>query len=130
MAFFGLGSQSSDFSPGHLTDNPLPPCPGTPNCIRIGRKIKGPKAAVLKKSVSILQSMQPESLSISDDKNRISCVFKLFIFRDDLSIQLTNGPNQTSTHLFLRSASRKGMLDLGVNRRRVQSFLEKMNLKL
>ena len=129
MALFGLGSKSSDFSPSNLADNPLPPCPDSANCIRIGRRIKSSKNTVLKQSIDTLRSMQPHSLSINDQKDRIHCVFNIFIFRDDLTVLLAHAATHSLTKLYLRSASRTGAIDFGVNRRRVQTFLTKMNLR-
>ena len=130
MALFGFGSRSSDFSPGNLASNPLPACPNTANCIRIGRSIQSPQATVLQTSVDTLRAMQPESLNIDDKKGRIECVFNVFIFQDDFIILLEPNPNHSSTKLYLRSASRTGAIDFGVNRRRVQTFLTKMNLNI
>lgn len=58
---------------------------------------------------------------VNDD--RISAVFKVLFFRDDFDVQVTS-KNDEELWIHLRSASRIGFGDLGVNRRRIQKFIK------
>lgn len=70
--------------------------------------------------------MKPEKMTIAKDNYRIESVFKVLFFRDDMIIQLTE-KDSTSSYLHIRSASRVGESDLGVNRRRVKTFFDELN---
>lgn len=70
--------------------------------------------------------MEPEKITRVNDKYRIESVFKVLFFRDDMVIQLTE-KDSSSCYLHIRSASRVGESDLGVNRRRVKTFLDQLN---
>lgn len=69
--------------------------------------------------------MKPEEINIDDRNYQIDTVFKVFFFRDDMSVQLTP-QDSTSTFLHIRSASREGFTDLGVNTRRAKRFLKEL----
>jgi len=108
-------------------------CPDTPNCV--SSLAKNPKYRVepfkLKKdpktSWDIVQKMVG-SLSrtkiVSADNNNIhaECRSMIFRFVDDLTLNLT--PSNGIIHI--RSASRIGYSDLGVNRHRVESLRKKL----
>lgn len=121
--FHGLGSKSSDISGVSSVENPLPPCPDSPNCIRITRQIDLPVDSVFSASTNALKIMNPLELTISKEDYKIESVFRVFIFKDDFMLKFTE-KNPSSTYLHIRSASRIGKSDLGVNTRRVQKFLQ------
>lgn len=73
--------------------------------------------------------MQPEQINIEENNYRIDAVFKVVFFRDDLNLQLTKS-DADSTYLHIRSASREGFADLGVNTRRVKRFLKRLEQEL
>lgn len=73
--------------------------------------------------------MNPLEVTISKEELKIESVFQVFFFRDDLVLQLTEQDTRT-TYLHIRSASRVGHSDLGVNRRRVKTFLRKLQNQL
>ena len=58
---------------------------------------------------------------------RVDAVFSVFLFEDDVAVMIT--PQTTGSALHIRSASRTGYSDLGVNRRRVQHFFETLAVK-
>lgn len=67
-------------------------------------------------------SQEAESDSIAAD-GTIHAVFKPgFIFRDDLTAMVL--PDSSGVVVHVRSASRTGYSDLGVNKRRVNRLLE------
>jgi uncharacterized protein (DUF1499 family) len=108
-------------------------CPDTPNCVsslaknpkyRVEpfRLKKDPKTSwdVVKKTVELL----PRTKVVSADNSDIHAECRSLIFRfvDDLTLHLT--PSNGIIHL--RSASRIGYSDLGVNRRRVETLRKKL----
>lgn len=130
MSFFaGCGSRPSDIPSNKLATNPLPPCPDSPNCIRITKEINTPVDTAFAASVEALKIMEPEQTSISKQHHKIETVFKVFVFRDDMVIQVTEDAGESSL-LHIRSASRIGKSDLGVNTRRVKTFLEQFQTEL
>ena len=120
--FSGCGSQSSDFSETAdiKSTNPLPPCPDSPNCVRITKHYPESSDLVWEASLSALRQMKPYDIEISADEYRVDAVFPVVFFRDDMAFQLEPSGSGTSVHI--RSASRIGYSDLGVNRRRVRRF--------
>lgn len=65
---------------------------------------------------------------IKAENNYLAATFtsSLFKFVDDFELRLDNDGNK----LHIRSASRLGYSDFGVNKRRVEHFLELMNTRL
>lgn len=70
-----------------------------------------------------MESMNAEKITIDSDSLTIHAVFVIpvFRFRDDVHIAFTESDQITLLHI--RSASRVGHSDLGVNRRRVKKFI-------
>lgn len=128
MPFFFSGSTSSDFSQPADVENPLPECPGYPNCARTSLAFPGSVEVVLDHCHHILTSMEAQRIRklISDD--RISAVFKVILFKDDFDVQV-EPKDQQQVWVHLRSASRIGFGDLGVNRRRIQTFIKRLKDK-
>lgn len=124
----GCGSRPSDISSITDVQNPLPACPDSPNCIRITKQVDLPIDQVFTVSKHTLQDMGAIKLK-TDNDYKINSVFRVFFFKDDLVLQCTKR-NPESTYLHIRSASRVGYSDLGVNRRRVNHFLRKLQRKL
>jgi uncharacterized protein (DUF1499 family) len=111
-------------------------CPDTPNCV--SSLAKNPKLRVepykLKKdpktSWDIVQktvASLPRTKIVSADNSDIHAECKSMIFRfvDDLTLHLT--PSNAIIHI--RSASRTGYSDFGVNRRRVENLRKKLQQK-
>lgn len=111
-------------------------CPDTPNCV--SSLAKNPKLRVepfkLKKdpktSWDIVQKtvgQLPRTKIVSVDNSDIHAECRSLIFRfvDDLTLHLT--PSNGIIHI--RSASRTGYSDLGVNRRRVENLRKKLRNK-
>ncbi|MCW9706692.1 DUF1499 domain-containing protein [Fodinibius salsisoli] len=121
-----FGSESSDLESLDLSNNPLPPCPDSPNCIRYSRSTPASIDYTFESCLSVVEQMKPETISIDRDHYRIEATFKVFLFRDDYTIQLTPAADNHQTLLHIKSASREGYSDLGVNRRRVSTFMEKL----
>lgn len=126
---FLSGSTPDNFNQTEDIRNPLPPCPDSPNCVRISRKLPYNKDVVFKASIAAIDQMDALEKKLLEDPLRISAVFKVFIYKDDFTVLLEEDGNDTA-YLHLRSSSRIGYSDLGVNRRRVKRFLKKLNKAL
>ena len=124
--FFILGYYSKSKEAPALINNQLSKCPDTKNCcntefkeqsshyvpaIKIVNKTKVP-ISILK---TIIQNMNGE-IKIEKD-NYLSAIFSssIFGFIDDLEIRIDRENNL----IHLRSASRVGRSDLGVNKKRI-----------
>ncbi|MDZ7693297.1 MAG: DUF1499 domain-containing protein [Balneolaceae bacterium] len=68
-------------------------------------------------------------MELSPDEYRIETVFLVVFFLDDMIVQLYEA-DRSSTLVHIRSASRVGYSDIGVNTRRVRYFLKLMKRKL
>ena len=108
-------------------------CPDTPNCVSSLAKNpkyrvepfklrKDPKSSweIVKKTVELL----PRTKVVSADNSDIhaECRSMIFRFVDDLTLHLT----ASNSIIHIRSASRIGYSDLGVNRRRVETLRKKL----
>ena len=114
--------------PASLPDNPLPPCPASPNCVRLSRHFDLPAETLFDRAQKALEALGPSELKAAPKKRRLDAVFTVFVFKDDVALCLE--PHETGSVLHIRSASRTGYSDLGVNQRRVEGFfrtLEKLN---
>lgn len=109
-------------------NNPLPPCPVTPNCIRTYKRFKY-KAEELSERITRILNNEAFSYHIVDPKRiEIHAVYRipLFGFKDDVDLILEESGEHTI--LFIRSASRLGAYDLGVNKRRVKRIFRKIEI--
>jgi len=135
--FASLGGYSENIMDRHnTTSSGFLDCPDTPNCV--SSLAKHPKHRVepfkLKKdpktSWDLVQravGSLPRTKIVSADNSDIhaECRSRFFRFVDDLSLHL----DVSNGIVHIRSASRIGYSDLGVNRRRVQSLRIKLQQK-
>lgn len=118
------GSTSSDFKPDVTGANsPFDPCPGSPNCVRISRHYKTDSEHLYNLVNRALKSISPHQIEEHSQELQINSVYRIsvFGFRDDVQVKIE--PHQNGSVMHLRSSSREGKSDLGVNRRRVQQIL-------
>lgn len=103
-------------------ENPLPECPESPNCARVGFETDQLPGTSYEALLQTLIEMGAEITLQDDEKGRIESVFTIpvFGFKDDVVAQVDSSAD--STNIFLRSASREGYYDLGVNKRRVRNI--------
>ncbi len=107
-----------------IPENTLAPCPESPNCFRTTQALKAAPETVQQaflKSLSLNNAEKIEEVNISD-KKLINAVFKIPIFGwlDDVVIHVdSNSSNADITFVHIKSSSREGYYDLGVNKRRV-----------
>jgi uncharacterized protein (DUF1499 family) len=111
-------------------ENPLPACPDTPNCERVSITLDYDSTNVMNTTDQVLRAMNAQTIEWNEESKIINSVFKipLFGFLDDMDIAIRQ--QGSSTVLFIRSASREGYSDLGVNKRRVNKFIRKLNILL
>ena len=108
--------------------NPLPACPPrASNCARTSVPFEATPERVFEAAVAALRSasgpMIGRAESVTEDAPRLhaDAVFLTFGFRDDVAIRVV--PEGAGAVLHVRSASRVGRSDLGVNGRRVRAVV-------
>lgn len=109
-------------SPPGAPANPLPPCPETPNCVRATRLFKMMPDALFERTHQALQRMGASQIEADPQTRRMDAVFTVFLFKDDVAVVVV--PHSSGSVLHIRSASRVGSYDFGVNRRRVERFFD------
>lgn len=123
---------SSSKTPDQIQEieNPLPECPSSPNCDRRSITVEYDSVKVMNTIDQTLRAMNAHSIEWNEESKIINSVFKipLFGYLDDLDVAVQ--PNGSSTVIFIRSASREGYSDLGVNKRRVNKLVRKLNILL
>ena len=107
-------------------DGPLDPCPNTPNCVNSERFNGKSSIKPLQVSSSFLKSWQALQRVLQEEGGRIETLSdtflhatfrsRIFRFVDDVTCRL----DQANKLIHIRSASRLGYSDLGVNRKRVE----------
>lgn len=112
---------------GHLND-----CPNSPNCVSSQAQdaehaiqaidFSGTPAEAKARIVSIINDIKRTKIVVADD-NYIHAEFTSMIFRfvDDVEFHFPN-TEANKTSIEVRSASRTGRSDFGVNRKRVEEF--------
>lgn len=121
------GSKSGK-APG-LTDGKLTRCPGKPNCVSSEEeknsdhyveplKYEGDVLAALKYLKDSVKEMGGNFVSVSDNYAAVIFKTKVFGFIDDLEIRI----DRKRKLIHMRSASRVGYSDLGVNRKRIETL--------
>lgn len=116
-----------------MRDGKLAPCPSTPNCVSsqssdVEHKIEplsyGSTATKAMADLkATLQAMKKTKI-ITEDKNYLYAEFTSAImgFVDDVEFYL----NEEAKVIHVRSASRLGKSDLGVNRKRIETIRTKL----
>ncbi|GAB5520749.1 MAG: DUF1499 domain-containing protein [Rhodothermales bacterium] len=122
-----LTTDRADFpsDPGS-PDNPLPACPNAPNCVRVTWLYPQDPTTVRTAAISALQDTGAASYAGAD--NRLEAVYNAFVFQDDVTVVIE--PHDGGSALHLRSSSRVGHSDLGVNGQRVEALREALDERL
>ena len=117
-----------------VSDGHLAPCPKSPNCVssqatdkehRIDPlKYAGSRKKAKDNLIQIIRSMKRTKI-VTEKENYIHAEFRSAIWRfvDDVEFYLVDDGET----IHVRSASRIGSSDMGVNRKRVESIREKFN---
>ncbi|MGF1670944.1 MAG: DUF1499 domain-containing protein [Balneolaceae bacterium] len=125
------GSRTTDFNElMQIPGNPLPECPGTQNCVRISLPLAQPTSRIYFLANQTINNLNPVEMTASPDSLKINAVFKIpvFGFHDDLVMQISGEDRNHVLHI--RSSSRSGYSDFGVNRRRVQKIVKTIRERL
>ena len=112
-----------------INGNPLEPCPSSPNCVvsvngdeehQIDPITYNGDRATAKETLLKVLSVVPRTEVIEDTDNYIHAesTSRIFKFVDDVDFYFPEDENV----IHLRSASRVGESDLGVNRRRMEQI--------
>jgi uncharacterized protein (DUF1499 family) len=124
-----VGCSGSRPSQIGVTGGRLPACPDSPNCVSSqssdsGHAIEplryeGAAASALQQLIKTVQGMKRARV-VTADRRSIHAEFTSFLFRfvDDVEFLLDEGAKT----IHVRSASRTGYSDLGVNRKRVEEI--------
>ena len=117
ILFFALSMPSQG-----ITQNPLPECPDSPNCERSSVVLEFSIEHVLTVSLEVLKKMKAHEIE-QKENGEIHAIFRIPIFgwKDDVNIKLEE--TNEGTIVYIRSASRTGYSDLGVNKRRVSRLI-------
>lgn len=142
LCFLLLALSPSAFSPPVLAQtpndstpddsaavSPLPPCPESPNCEHVTRAYPLAADSLFDAARQALTAIGPISVETDTEDRRARAVYRVaLIFKDDVWVAVTPGDDRS--HLHIRSASRVGYSDLGVNARRVENFFEALDTVL
>lgn len=110
--------------------SPLQPCPSSPNCERTSRSFDTDPDTLFAAATEALDALGPSSKDLDAEARRAHAVYRVaLIFKDDVHIAVTAGDAAGST-VHIRSASRVGYSDLGVNARRVENYFEALERAL
>ncbi|WP_375749131.1 DUF1499 domain-containing protein [Vibrio sp. HN007] len=121
-----------------LNDGMLMPCPDTPNCVNsqiVGSEehsiepivYSGNEADARDKLLQILEGeVGAKTLATADNYVDAEYTSMFFRFVDDVEFYLVQEANDR-TVIHVRSASRLGKKDFGVNRERIERIREKFN---
>jgi uncharacterized protein (DUF1499 family) len=109
--------------PPPAVDHPLPTCEAPTNCERTSQTYAAPASTLFNAAQQALKQLGPTTHRTSPGSLRASAVYRVGLaFEDDVTVVVT-AQDDTST-LHVRSASRVGLYDLEVNRRRVRNLLD------
>lgn len=109
-------------------DSPLAPCGPDANCARLSRAIPADAETVRRVAEAAVRSDRglltgrPDELSLT--AGGLRATYRVGPFTDDVAVEVTPGASGDASVLHLRSASRAGRSDLGVNRRRLNRLVE------
>lgn len=127
FAYLSMTTQPPDTLGG--ASHRLAPCPATPNCVssqaeRASRRVdplrlSGSAPEALATVVDAIQAM-PGSRVITADDGYVHAEFRSRVFRFVDDLELVYDPEVPGFQV--RSASRTGRSDLGVNRKRVEAL--------
>ncbi|TVR16029.1 MAG: DUF1499 domain-containing protein [Balneolaceae bacterium] len=117
--------------PSDTDKHPFDPCPGSPNCIIQSLLFEETPEKLFAAAQSAMKKIDPFELDIQNYDLRINAVFRIPIFRfkDDVQIAVEESVTGGS-YLHIKSASRVGHGDFGVNKRRVERIVSQIKTEL
>ena len=108
--------------------NPLPPCPDLPNCVRRSERFAAAPATLCEAARAALDDVGAARVEADAGRRRLDALFAVLLFKDDVAVAVE--PAGDGAVLHIRSASRVGRHDLGVNARRVRKFMDALHARL
>lgn len=128
LPFILKGSETGDIQ-SDTDQHPFATCPDSPNCIIVSKSYRLEAKELFSATRKALDQMKPIEAEIDSQSLQIKAVFRIpvFLFKDDMAITVSD-ENQSILHI--KSSSRIGHGDMGVNRRRVQKLLSLLNKHL
>lgn len=115
----GIGSHLLGSMPEVPAGGPLAPCPGTPNCARVRAFVAAPPETVRIAARQVLED--DGALDVEEMESGWTAAAPIGPFVDDLEIAVE--ADGAGSALWVRSASRVGRSDLGVNARRARRLV-------
>ena len=126
VASLGCGARAPD----HLGLDAWPACPSSPNCVSslepptspawvAPLEISGSLEAAWNAALDVIESWpRTDVRQVTDESMHVVVKSAVFRFEDDLELRLDWEHGQIQ----VRSASRRGHSDMGVNRRRIEAL--------
>jgi uncharacterized protein (DUF1499 family) len=128
LGLIGTGCSTPSLPSAH-SSNPLPDCPDSPNCERLSKTYDVPADTLFGTTQQALDALGPTALRSQPDSMRASAVYRVgLVFKDDVDVAVDSA--EAGSRLHVRSASRVGHSDLGVNARRVDRLLRAVDERL
>lgn len=118
-----FGSTPDDFDQA-ADSHPFKPCPESANCTYHSVHFPKEPGQLFDDVVLMMNQISPHKINVDSQSLQINAVFRIpvFGFKDDLKICIK--PNEPGgCILYIKSSSRIGKSDLGVNRRRIKRIL-------
>lgn len=106
-------------------DAPVAACPDTPNCARLRVAVAAPPAdvrAAARRALASTGGLTGSPEAVADTPTGALATVRLGPFLDDVAVEVDNAPR--GAVLWVRSASRVGRSDLGVNRWRARRIVD------
>lgn len=111
-----------------LPENPLPPCRYATNCLRESRHFTRSPKTLYADAIAAVRELGGPTIGWAREIRReadgrgLHVICRVFVFTDDLHLRVE--PQDDGAVLHVRSASRVGRGDLGINRRRVRALFD------
>ena len=114
-------------------DGPLPLCGGSRNCFRARATLAADQETARDAAREAVRAfdhvLTGRALRVTPTELGLTAIFRSGPFRDDLAVAVVTGPSGGSV-LHVRSASRVGESDIGVNRARVRRLIHDVEQRL
>lgn len=125
-----FGSTPDDFDLA-ADQHPFSPCPDTPNCTIHAVEYAVNDRKLFEAAIFGVHKLSPYKTDHKSESLQIDAVFRIpvFGFKDDVNIIIKPAEPDKSI-LYIKSASRVGRSDLGVNRRRIKRILSTIHKQL
>lgn len=122
-----FGSTPDDFNQA-VDSHPFKPCPKSANCTYHSVHFHKRPDQLFEHVVVVINQISPNKMDVNSQSLQINAVFRIpvFGFKDDVKIVVK--PDESGGSIFhIKSSSRVGESDLGVNRRRIKRILSAIN---